>query len=158
METVSKQQKRLSLSGAHRLPLPLQSGVPAAATFCESLADADDAALMRLFNLCLCMCMKPSICIFLFAPRLHRRRGCFWACLFKSSVKTCYFTDGTVIFRVSSVKPWDFTDGHALCWTIKCIFTGKLLSAPSFFGVSRAVSLCFCTRSVGESVRNTNHS
>ena len=24
------------------------SGVPAAATFCESLADADDAALMRL--------------------------------------------------------------------------------------------------------------
>ena len=48
METVSKQQKRLSLSGASR-PLPMVgSGVPAAATFCESLADADDAALMRL--------------------------------------------------------------------------------------------------------------
>ena len=31
---------------------------------------------------------------------------------------------------------------------IKCIFTGKLLSVPSFFRVSRAVSLCFCTRSV----------
>ena len=31
---------------------------------------------------------------------------------------------------------------------IKCIFTGKLLSVPSFFGVSRAVSLCFCTWSV----------
>ena len=41
---------------------------------------------------------------------------------------------------------------------IACTFIGKLLSAPSFFGVSRAVSLCFCTRSVGESVRNTNHS
>ncbi len=65
---------------------------------------------------------------------------------FKSSVKTCLFTDGTVNFRVSSVKIWDFTDGHALCWTIECIFIGKLLSIPPFFGVSRAVSLCFCTR------------
>ena len=38
-----RQQERL-----HR-PLPMvESGVPAAATFCESLADADDAALMRL--------------------------------------------------------------------------------------------------------------
>ena len=33
---------------AHRLPLPLQSGVPAASTFSESLADADDAALKHL--------------------------------------------------------------------------------------------------------------
>ena len=31
---------------------------------------------------------------------------------------------------------------------IKCIFTGKLLSVPSFSGVSRAVSLCFCTWSL----------
>ena len=30
----------------------------------------------------------------------------------------------------------------------ECIFTGKLLLVPSFFGVSRAVSLCFCTRSI----------
>ena len=39
---------RQPLSGAYRLPLMLQSGVPAAAIFCENLADADDAALMRL--------------------------------------------------------------------------------------------------------------
>ena len=31
---------------------------------------------------------------------------------------------------------------------IACIFTEKLLSVPSFFGVSRAVSLCFCTWSI----------
>jgi hypothetical protein len=28
------------------------SGVPAAAIFCENLADADDAALMRLVKMC----------------------------------------------------------------------------------------------------------
>ena len=39
---------RQPLLGACRLPLTLQSGVPAASTFYESLADADDAALMRL--------------------------------------------------------------------------------------------------------------
>ena len=31
---------------------------------------------------------------------------------------------------------------------IECTFTGKPLSIPSFSGVSRAVSLCFCTWSV----------
>ena len=65
--------------------------------------------------------------------------GAIRTSFFKSSVKTCHFTDETVIFTASSVKPWDFTDDHALCWTIKCIFTGKLLSVPSFSGVSRAV-------------------
>ena len=42
------QLRRQPLSGACRLPLKLQSGVPAASMFCEHLADADDAALMRL--------------------------------------------------------------------------------------------------------------
>ena len=32
--------------------------------------------------------------------------------------------------------------------SIACTFTGKLLSVPSFFGVSRAVSLCLCTWSI----------
>ena len=48
---------RQPLLGAHR-PLTLfGSGVPAASTFYESLADADDAALMRL--------IKPVFSIFM---------------------------------------------------------------------------------------------
>ena len=31
---------------------------------------------------------------------------------------------------------------------IACTFIGNLLSVPSFFGVSRAVSICFCTWSI----------
>ena len=90
-----RQQERL-----HR-PLPMVgSGVPAAATFCESLADADDAALMRLFNLCLCMCMKPSICIFLFAPRLHHEK--FADCSSLAGYRVHFYREtalGTLFFR-----------------------------------------------------------
>lgn len=48
-----------------------------------------------------------------------------------------------------------------------CIFIGKLLQVPFIFGVPRAVSVCFCTWSVGElvsllqrniqSLRNLHH-
>ena len=40
--------RRQPLIGAHRPLSSFESGVPAASTFCESLADADDAALKRL--------------------------------------------------------------------------------------------------------------
>ena len=40
--------RRQPLSGAHRPLTSFGSGVPAASTFSESLADADDAALKRL--------------------------------------------------------------------------------------------------------------
>ena len=69
-----------------------------------------------------------------FCATVAAPEGLFWACFFNSSVKTGNFTDETVIFTTSSVKPRDFTDGHALRWTIKCILTGKLLSVPSFLG------------------------
>ena len=42
--------RRQPLIGAHRPLSSFESGVPAASTFCESLADADDAALMLLIN------------------------------------------------------------------------------------------------------------
>ena len=59
----------------------------------------------------------------------------------------------------SRICDFSFRFLHHICTTeilqiaevlpdIACTFTGKLLSVPSFFWVSRAVSLCFCDWSI----------
>lgn len=75
------------------------------------------------------------------------------------STKRAVFMDKDYKSRDLSTKRAIFMDSKRLCTTrnlqiagvlpgIKCIFTGKLLSVPSFFGVSRAVSLCICDWSI----------
>ena len=81
--------RRQPLSGAHRPLTSFGSGVPAASTFSESLADADDAALKRLVMKCLLRRHPFGGVSFLFST---------FAAINLSTLSTRmpYFMDGTI--------------------------------------------------------------